>query len=107
MKRQQVRQGDVFLEKSDSSIPKDAVKVKSENRRLILRRGEATGHHHSVDYRKAELYTLSDGSMLLKVNEETTLDHQEHAPLTLVPGIWIVPQEQVEYTPLEIRHVVD
>src|SRR3990167_8543559 len=56
MKRQQVRQGDVFLEKSDSSIPKDAVKVKSENKRLILRRGEATGHHHSVDYRKAEEY---------------------------------------------------
>jgi len=107
MKRQQVRQGDVFLEKSDSSIPKDAVKVKPENKRLILRRGEATGHHHSVDVRKAELWQLSDGSMLLKVNEKTTLDHQEHSPITLVPGIWILPQEQVEYTPQEIRRVID
>jgi len=104
----QARQGDVLLEKvPEREIPQGATRIQPQDGILILRRGEATGHHHSVDCRRAELYTLSDGSMLLKVNKETTLKHQEHSPITLTLGVWVIPQEQVEYTPQEIRHVTD
>lgn len=43
-------------------LPTGSVKVKPQNGRLILRHGEATGHHHSVDARTAELWQLPDGS---------------------------------------------
>ena len=108
MNQNQVRQGDVFLEASRlKKIPAEAVKVEPQNGRVVLRYGEATGHHHSVDSRTAELWQLPDGWMLLKVSEPTTLDHQEHAAAPFAPGLWVVPQEQVEYTPAEIRRVAD
>lgn len=103
MSSNQIRQGDVFLTPA-TNVP-TGKKVRAKRGRLILARGEATGHHHSVSANTSEMFEL-DGRMWLVVNEPTTLDHQEHAPIEVKPGIyWVVRQR--EYTPQEIRRVKD
>jgi hypothetical protein len=80
-------------------------KIRGENRRLILARGEVTGHHHSVLEDDAEL--IQEGErMLLTVIRETHLQHQEHGAITLPPGTYIV-RRQREYSPEAIRNVAD
>lgn len=100
----QIRQGDVFLEKI-ASIPKDAQQVNSEDGKLILARGEATGHHHSVAARDAMLFLVGT-VMYLRCLKETQLRHQEHEVIPLKPGDYRVTR-QVEYHPKEIRRVED
>ena len=101
----QVRQGDVFLTRITEKIPAGSVKEKPDGGRLILARGEATGHHHSVIEDDAEL--IREGErMLLNVLRETALQHQEHAEITLDPGLYEV-RIQREYSPAEIRRVAD
>lgn len=104
MKRDtQIRQGDVYL-KSCAEPPRGK-KVRAKSGRLILALGEVTGHHHSVSAKTSDLYEL-DGRMWLVVNEPTTLNHQEHAPIEIQPGTyWVVRQR--EYSPAEIRRVAD
>jgi hypothetical protein len=98
------RQGDVLLIKRPVNM--DGMKlVKPENGRLILARGEATGHHHSVCCDVAELFERGD-EMALVVCETTTLDHQEHGTIEIAPGTyWTVRQR--EYTPAAIVRVRD
>lgn len=99
------RQGDVGL-RLVTRTPKGK-KQDAENGRIILARGEATGHHHSVCAGKAGMTIEDDGVRLLSVGPEgVTLDHQEHATITLLPGTYEVIQQR-EYTPEEIRSVVD
>src|SRR5690606_1786152 len=100
----QIRQGDVFLKPAARPEGKGK-KVRAARGRLILARGEATGHHHSVAAQAAELFDFG-GRLLLVVAEPTTLDHQEHASIEIAPGAyWVVRQR--EYHPQEIRRVQD
>ena len=99
------RQGDVGLKPCILEEGDKVVKVESKNGRLILARGEATGHHHSVDTLTANLFSVNDG-LVLVVAEPTTLDHQEHGTIEIMPGIyWIVRQR--EYHRSEVRRVQD
>lgn len=100
-----IRQGDVLLKAGASLLPKKAKKVRAQKGRLILARGEATGHHHSVDASACDLFSL-DGKMVLVVHEPTTIQHQEHTAIEVQPGTyWVVGQR--EYSPQEIRRVQD
>jgi len=104
MNQNQIRQGDVFLKPTELPEGKGK-KIRSQRGRLILARGEATGHHHSVSANVAELFDFG-GRTVLVVKEPTTLDHQEHAQIEVQPGIyWVVIQR--EYHPEEIRRVQD
>lgn len=103
MKKLQVRQGDCFIE--SAVIPKEATATKAENGRCVLLRGEATGHHHSVSADDVEMFER-DGTLFLRVNTETPLEHQEHAPITLAPGEYVM-RRQREYWDDEVRNVAD
>lgn len=98
------RHGDVFVAKvAETEIPADARRLPH----CILAEGELTGHSHRIQERgAAELFDFN-GSRYLRVTAEmATLIHQEHAAITLPRGtyrVWI----QREYTPQEIRRVVD
>ena len=97
------RQGDVLLVATEATP--SGKKVKAEAGRLILARGEATGHHHSVSARNATMFDEA-GKFLLVVADQATLDHQEHSAIEVAPGAyWVVRQR--EYTPEEIRRVQD
>lgn len=102
----QPRQGDVLLNKITKVIDlSGATPIKPENGRLILARGEATGHHHSVDCAVAQLFSIN-GKVVLVAGEDTTLDHQEHDQVDVAKGMyWVVAQQ--EYTPQAIRRVAD
>jgi len=104
MKSKLYRQGDVLIEQV-AEIPKSAVRQKP-NGRIILALGEATGHHHSVDIDAANWWKQENGTQFLEVAEEAVVEHQEHDPITLPTGKYLV-RRQREYTPEAIRNVHD
>ena len=94
MKPQIHRQGDVLLRRV-ASLPKraqpaDVGRIKG---RIVLAEGEATGHHHSVAVADAELLQGAE-AIYLRVMTPTPLEHQEHAPITLNPGVWQVVRQR-------------
>jgi hypothetical protein len=77
------------------------------NGRIILARGEATGHNHSTDARMGRLFEDSrPGVCYLLLDEPGLLEHQEHSPISLPKGIYEVIRQR-EYEPLRNHCVVD
>lgn len=100
------RQGDVLIEQI-AQLPQGLKRQKGKNGRIILARGEATGHHHSVDIDQGDWWkSPDDAQQFLSVTEEAEVTHQEHAPILLPPGEYRV-RRQREYTPEAIRNVAD
>jgi hypothetical protein len=90
-KLNQIQQGDVLLQEI-SSIPSGAKQMPAENR-LILARGEKTGHSHVINSNQARLWTLTrDGAteLYLEVKAPVTIVHDEHKPLPIPKGIYRV-----------------
>ncbi len=125
-KPQQVRQGDVQLQPV-AGLPKGCTEIPADGNRIVLAYGEVTGHAHAIyDHlaqgaekagevadaaiaraqTKARLWRDAAGDRYLEVKETVTLRHEEHTQHTLPPGIYKLPT-QVEYTPAELRRVVD
>jgi len=106
MKNNKYRQGDVLIERI-AQLPAEALEQKT-GERIILARGEATGHHHSLAANESTaLYAGPNNEMFLLVREgEALLEHQEHATITLPPGTYRV-RRQREYSPEAIRNVAD
>ena len=103
MKRLPIRQGDMLLVPVDE-FPTDA-KVRRGRGRLTIALGEVTGHHHTL-VGDAELLDTKAGEVFARIMSPSALTHQEHATITLEPGIWkYVPQR--EYSPEQIRRVLD
>jgi len=87
---------------SVAEIPAGATRLKpSKGRRHVLAEGEVTGHAHAVSARDVEMFEAG-GERFLQVNAAATIGHEEHAPITLEPGVYRIIH-QVEYTPAEIR----
>ena len=95
------RHGDVMIEEC-SEVPKTAKKLKGN----ILVRGEVTGHAHRLDPPGAFQIYETPEFMFVEVTEESSILHEEHAPIVLQKGkykVWV----QREYTPEAIRRVID
>jgi hypothetical protein len=100
------RQGDVLLIKVNS-IPNNLKEAEPESGRYILARGEATGHHHSVETGPALMFVCPEESILyLDVVRPVELVHQEHAAILIEPGQYQVVRQR-EYMPSEVRYVAD
>lgn len=103
------RQGDILI--VSGAVPESAVPVEAEGGKLILARGEVTGHHHAVLEREATLFRPGEASELadsfLRVRSGgAVLTHQEHASIAIPAGDYIV-RRQVEWTPKEVVRVAD
>lgn len=98
-----VRQGDVLLVPV-ARMPEGRAAL-PEAGRLILARGEKTGHHHSVAARDAALVEAAEG-IFLRIMAPTPLEHPEHAPIRLGPGVFRVVTQR-EYSPQEVVRVRD
>lgn len=96
-----MRHGDVLLQGA-VGLPKDAAPVPGH----ILVRGELSGHAHRLEHPEAGELFRNAASLWLKVTTPTRIIHEEHAPIALEPGVYRVWQQR-EYTPQEIRTVVD
>lgn len=113
----QMRQGDVLLHPCEMPGGAKRVEIGSAAyqqafpngmKQLILAYGEATGHHHSLmleEIKDVELYE-KDGTLYLRVLEETPLKHQEHAEIAVKPRTYRI-HLQVERWMDEIRRVSD
>ena len=103
------RQGDLLFTKVDG-IPSD-VRTKPRKNGIIAE-GEVTGHMHEiVDWSPSGGVAVldnveDDGEMFVTAKKNTVVTHPEHADIALEEGTWHV-QRQREYTPEEIRRVVD
>ena len=83
-----IRQGDVLIIPC-GKIPTGAARVDPENGRLIVARGEATGHHHSFPHRRGVTLFRDDGAgggFYIKADISVALEHQEHSALMIEPG---------------------
>lgn len=101
------RQGDVLIISTKGS--KAGTKCPRENNKVVLAYGEATGHAHAIASKSADLYNLPDTQdRLLRVRGKkvVALLHEEHAPIEIPPGEYIV-RRQREYYPEEIHNVRD
>ena len=103
----QYRQGDVFLVEADdrhSGGPITAEHV--AHGRLVLALGEATGHAHVINEPKGRAQLFRRGAWrYLYVREAVQLVHEEHAPVTVEPGTYMV-RIQREYVPPEANDAV-
>ncbi len=100
---QQIRQGDILLRKvANTSAKKEdlvdgmaliagnpATMIEPEEGRVILARGERTGHAHAVDAEVSQLWEAF-GELRLVVTDETELVHEDHPTLTVEPGVYEV-----------------
>jgi hypothetical protein len=96
------RQGDVFI------ITTDQLPGGLKPRPPVLAEGEVTGHAHRVkNGSKAQVLADASGGLFLDVEgEDATIMHEEHGPVTVPRGSYIV-RIQREYHPKEIRRVID
>ncbi|MEZ0267872.1 MAG: hypothetical protein ACAI43_24365 [Phycisphaerae bacterium] len=96
------RHGDVIIA-SVESIPADARRRPS----TILARGEATGHSHRFATAEGVAVLDHEGAGYLSVTADVAdLVHDEHATIAVPRGTYRFWQQR-EYSPKEIRRVVD
>lgn len=111
----QYRQGDVLIESTALSAVPAALEIPMAGR-VVLALGEVTGHAHAI-YPETANTPLpaklwdAGAERFLQVLERCTLRHEEHAAITLDPGIYRVSKfgvgTQREYSPQELRSVAD
>ena len=96
------RHGDVMIGRVDA-LPENAKKRGN----VILAYGESTGHSHRVaDPTTATLFEVDDLLYIKVIKAPAQVVHEEHATIALPEGIYRVWQQR-EYSPEEIRRIVD
>jgi hypothetical protein len=95
------RHGDVLIA-AVTAIPAQAKPHPS----TVLAYGEVTGHSHRIETpESAELWEIN-GHLYMTILATTRVIHEEHKPITLVPGTYRVWMQR-EYTPQAIVTVRD
>ena len=90
------RQGDVLLLKVDS-LPENTSAGETDQGRIVLAYGEATGHAHAISTEHAQIY-VSGSERYIVTSAGAMLVHEEHATIALKPGVYRVVQQR-EYVP--------
>jgi hypothetical protein len=96
-----IRQGDVLL--SPSSAPLHKLNLQKLNH-CTLAEGEVTGHSHRITQGEADLYQNNEVLYLKVLSETALLTHEEHAPVSIPRGTWMV-RIQREYQPEGLKYV--
>lgn len=106
-KKVDICQGDVFFVKINNLPEKIELKrIYRKQRGFILAEGETTGHAHVIDD-DVDLFT-DDNYLYLQTEKPVVLKHEEHNPLTIEPGLWLIGiQKEVDIFEEEIRRVQD
>ncbi len=108
MTKTMLRQGDVLIVPVNA-VPAGLSVVEAEAGRLILARGEATGHHHSIALNPRICMFRDDasgGRLYIKADAPVALDHQEHTALQIAPGAYEVRIQRTVQTGVA-RRVAD
>ena len=119
MQKQQIlRQGDILLVRV-AKVSTELVRKATADGRVTVGYGEVTGHHHTIqdavwlvapEITDSDLHQFALGNktipVFVVVEAPTTIEHQEHAAITLGAGVWQVLRQR-EYFPEAIRSVRD
>ena len=98
----QLQHGDVNITEIHS-VPEGAIPAGHN----VLRDGEVTGHAHRVTG-SAEVLTLGDRVLLNVMGGDCRVVHEEHAPITIPPGVYeVTPTHENDYDTEETRNVID
>ena len=96
------QQGDVTI-KPVARIPAGASGTGSR----VLAEGEATGHKHLAQADDVRLF-LHDGALYMSAPTGTTVVHEEHHPLEIPPGAYLIGTvREYDHFAEEARVVVD
>ena len=105
------RQGDVKIEMI-SVLPEGIKKDVKENGVAVLAHGEVTGHKHQILKGDVNFFTIGESQNMFSpkylevVSDEAIVIHDEHTEIVLNKGFYEVTIQR-EYTPEEIRNVLD
>lgn len=105
-----IRQGDVLLVEAiyRKGTPKDAQPISSYGEDVILAFGEVTGHAHRISANSKVDYFDYQAERYLNVICETSLTHEEHTAIPILPRDGGYQQAfQVEDYGQEIQRVKD
>lgn len=100
------RQGDVYLERVDA-LPASTAPVARDGGRIVLAYSEVTGHAHAILDRGAELLSspgTEDRFLRIMAASGVELRHEEHATISLPPGLYVV-RRQREYTSADMQPI--
>ena len=100
------QQGDVLIK--SGKIPQKAKKIKSKDGKYVLAEGEATGHSHSIiDVPEVEFYK-EDRQLFFKTTKDVTVTHEEHNPITIKSGEYLIDiVQEYDHFEEEARRVID
>ena len=116
--RDLIRQGDILFKPlaADRDIADGATRL-AEVAGKVIAKGEVTGHAHRISEGAATIVeerrtwgTVSQptGTRYLRVHETATVAHEEHKPVTLLPGLYEIMQaREYDYVREVTRRVVD
>lgn len=94
------RQGDLLFIRQDTRPEADLTPRQSK----VIVAGEATGHAHRLT--AGTILETPDGTLYLDLLYPAKVVHEEHDPITLDSGFWLVVRQR-EYSPEAIRTVLD
>ncbi|MEV6930027.1 hypothetical protein AB0M46_36855 [Dactylosporangium sp. NPDC051485] len=92
-----------------TQLPATAVPApRDRTGRMILARGEATGHAHVIVGPDTALLTVPDdpSTLFVKIVTRAHVVHEEHGPITIPAGTYRVVRQR-EYIPGAYRYVAD
>lgn len=123
------RQGDVAIFRINALPIGSLTKRQREKGRVVLAHGEVTGHAHAIADKKVVQYeaanpaeaanklladvgltvelTEHNAPTFLAVEEAATVEHEEHAPIALDPGAYVVIRQREWSDADEPRQVAD
>lgn len=96
----QYRQGDLLFVQQEGRPP---VQLVPQAGNVILA-GEATGHAHRLQ--DGTILQAPGGELYLDLARPSQVTHEEHQPITLAAGLWLVVRQR-EYTPGQFVTVED
>lgn len=100
------RQGDVLIIKIEE-MPAEAKPIAPGPRGYVLAEGESTGHAHAITRDdNIAVYGLADQLFISVIGAPATVTHEEHRWIVLPEGNYKIVR-QAEYTPTELRRIMD
>jgi hypothetical protein len=101
------RQGDVLIIPI-GALPEGLVPGPRDGGRMVLARGEATGHAHVITGPDVVLLAAADDidQLFVEIVTKARVVHEEHGSITVPAGAYRVVRQR-EYIPGDYRYVAD
>jgi len=104
-----IQQGDVLLIKVEGEKPQAQKPIEATARGFVLAEGEKTGHAHVLEARPGTtLFGLEGDDVLLHVEQESQVVHDEHGTGVVPAGDYVVRKvQEYDHFAEEARKVQD